>query len=152
MAVNDPNDPEMPALLARIEEYRLAYNVNKDSAKPEGVAHLYKQDEDFTAFDVAPPLGGYKGWNAYSGGWSHVMNKYSEIHFTFRDDLRVFRKGDVAWCSFSADWYGKTAAGGDFAKEIRQTMVWVKEDGDWKVAQEHGSSPRLTETASGEKV
>ena len=55
----------------------------------DGVAHLYKTDDDFTAFDVAPPLGGYIGWEIYSGGWQHVMNKYSEIHFKFRDDLRV---------------------------------------------------------------
>jgi ketosteroid isomerase-like protein len=152
MTVNDPSDPELSELLARIEEYRLCYNVNKDSAKREGVEHLYKTDEDFTAFDVAPPLGGYVGWDAYSGGWAHVMNKYSEIHFEFRDDLRVFRKGDVGWCSFSADWYGKTAAGADFAKEIRQTMVWVRDNGEWKVTHEHGSSPKTTELPGGEVV
>lgn len=152
MPANDSSDPEIVALMARIEEYRRAYNVNQDSARCDGVAHLYRGDDDFTAFDVAPPLGGYVGWKIYSGGWQHVMNKYREIHFEFRNDLRVFRKGDVGWCSFSADWYGKTAAGDDFAKEIRQTMVWVKVDGEWKVTQEHGSSPKTFTLPGGEVV
>jgi ketosteroid isomerase-like protein len=149
---NDPTDPEMSALLTRIEEYRSQYDFANRSFDRGGVEHLYKTDEDFTAFDIAPPLGGYVGWKRYSVGWYEVMRKYREIHFTFRDDLRVFRRGDVAWMSVSADWFGKTAAGANFAKEMRLTLVWVRHGGDWKVTHEHASSPRTTAVTGGEVI
>jgi ketosteroid isomerase-like protein len=136
-----------------MELYRQQYNFDGRALEPSGVEDLYKKDADFTAFDIAPPLGGYQGWEAYSVGWRKIMSKYSKITFTIRDDLRVFRVGDVGWVSFSADWGGVTAAGETFNKEFRQTMVWVREaDGHWRVVQEHGSCPKTTTLPGGEMI
>jgi ketosteroid isomerase-like protein len=152
MAANDPDDPEIPKLLALMEEYRAQYDSAGKTVDRSNVEKLYKMDGDFTAYDIAPPLGGYIGWDQYAVGWYKVLHKYKEIHFKYRDDLRVFRKGDVAWASLSADWYGKTTTDEEFAKEIRMTLIWVRENGEWKITHEHGSSPRLTELPSGNKV
>ena len=153
MSANDPADPEMPALKALLEDYRSQYNIAEgEPFERSTVEHLYKMDEDFTAYDIAPPVGGYVGWAAYAQAWSKVLSKYREIRFTFRDDVRIFRRGDVAWMSFSSDWTGRTAGGEEFAKEMRMTLIWVREDGRWQLTHEHGSSPRTTTLPGGETV
>lgn len=152
MPANDSSDPEILVLQRLLEDYRSQYNITDGVFDRGKVEHLYRMDADFTAFDIAPPLGGYIGWDAYAAAWSKVLNKYSEIKFTFRDDVRIFRKGDVAWISFSSDWFGTSAAGDAFAKEMRMTLVWVREDGQWRITHEHGSSPRETTLPGGEVV
>ena len=152
MPANDRTDPLVAELLDRMEEYRRLYDFGTGRFNREAVAHLYKKDDDFTAYDVAPPVGGYLGWDRYAVGWYEVMNKYKEIHFKFNDDLRVFRRGDVGWASVSARWFGVSTGGVSFNKDFRLTLVWVRENGAWLITHEHASAPRLSELASGEKV
>jgi ketosteroid isomerase-like protein len=152
MAANDTSDPEVKALMQRVEEYRRLYDFKRRPFDRESVAHLYKKDEDFTAFDIAPPVGGFPGWSQYSTAWYRVMKKYVEVNFDYLGDLRVFRRGDVGWSSVSCRWHGVTSGGASFSKDIRVTLVWVRENGEWVITHEHASAPRLTEVASGESV
>ena len=152
MAANDTSDPEVRALMQRVEEYRRLYDFKRRPFDRESVAHLYKKDEDFTAFDIAPPVGGFPGWSQYSTAWYRVMKKYVEVNFDYLGDLRVFRRGDAGWSSVSCRWHGVTAGGASFSKDIRVTLVWVRENGEWVITHEHASAPRLTEVASGESV
>ncbi|WP_068076612.1 YybH family protein [Novosphingobium lentum] len=153
MPANDPNDPEIAVLRGLLEDYRRQYDIGGGALDRSTVEHLYKMDDDFTAYDIAPPLEGYIGWDAYAVGWYKVLEKYSEIRFTFREEPRIFRKGGVAWMSVSADWYGKSKGGDDFAKQFRTTLVWVRgPDGHWRITHEHGSSPRTFALAGGEVV
>lgn len=149
---DDLNDEGIQSLRAALERYRMQYNFDGETIEPSGVIDLYVQNDFFQAFDIAPPLGGYSGWDEYQVGWRHIMNKYSKIRFVFRDDLRVMRMGDVGWVSFSADWGGETAAGEAFNKEFRQTMVWVRQNGAWQAVQEHGSMTRETTLPGGEVI
>ena len=152
MAVNDRSDPLLVELLNTIEEYRRGYDFGTEKFNRGTVEHLYKKDEDYTAYDVAPPVGGYLGWKRYSVGWYEVMDKYKEIHFKFNDDLRVFRRGDVGWTSVSAKWFGVSVGGESFNKDFRLTLVWVRENGHWVITHEHASAPVLQSLSSGEKV
>ena len=152
MAANDMSDPEMPALLAFIQDYLSIFNYGGAGYDASRLKEIYKADEDFTAYDLAPPARGYIGWKEYEPNWSSLLGKFSEFNFTLNDDLRVFREGNVAWMSASGQTFGKSAAGEDFHKEMRVTLVMVKRDGKWKVTQEHGSAPRLFELANGSKV
>lgn len=153
MAVNDPYDPEIQTLQRLLEEYRQQYNIGPGALDRSKVEHLYKMDADFTAYDVAPPIEGYVGWEEYKIGWYKVLEKYSEIRFSFREEPRIFRNGDVAWMSVSADWYGKSKGGDDFAKQFRTTLIWVRgEDKCWRITHEHGSAPRTYALAGGEVV
>jgi ketosteroid isomerase-like protein len=72
------------------------------------------------------------------------MNKYSHFRFLYNDDLRVFRKGDVAWASVSFRVTGRSAGGEAFDKDGRVTLVWARENGKWLIVHEHVSSPRIT--------
>lgn len=147
------NDPEITVIVERLEKYRTQYNFIGPLFDRSEVEDLYKRDAEFQAFDIAPPLGGYIGWDAYAAAWGKVLSKYSRVDFTFHDDLRVFRKGDVAWVTVSSDWSGLSREGESFHKDMRLTLVWVRDnDGIWRITHEHGSSPRTTQLASGEVI
>ncbi len=146
-------DPDLAELRARIELYRTQYNIENTSAfNRASVENLYKRDAEFTAYDIAPPLGGYIGWDAYAAAISKVLNKYNRVVFDFRDDLRVFRNGDTAWVSVSADWYGTSKGGDEFHKEFRTTLIWVRQDDVWRITHEHGSSVMNTTLPGGEVI
>jgi ketosteroid isomerase-like protein len=139
-------------LTARVKNYVQLYDFKDQAFDREAVEHFYKKDENFTAYDVAPPVGGYLGWDAYAVAWYEVMNKYTEVHFVMKDDLRVFTEGNVGWVSFSAVWNGITASGNEFSKDIRMTLVWVREGDDWVIVHEHASAPVLFSLPGGEEV
>lgn len=153
MPANDPTDPEITVLRGLLEDYRRQYDVGNGPLDRSKVEHLYKMDDDFTAYDIAPPLEGYIGWDQYKVGWYKVLEKYSEIRFTFREEPRIFRRGDVAWMSVAADWFGRSKGGDEFAKQFRTTLIWVRgDDGRWRITHEHGSAPRTYALAGGEVV
>ena len=152
MPANDTSDPEMADLFAFIDAYLSLFNYGGNGYDTSRLTEIYKADEDFTAYDLAPPAKGYIGWREYEPNRSGLLDKFSEFHFTLNDDLRVFREGTVAWMSASGATFGKSKSGADFRKEMRVTLVMVKRDGKWKITQEHGSAPRLFDLADGSQV
>ena len=151
MAANDNTDPEITNLSALVAEYVRLYDCGAAFHRAT-VEHLYLQDEDFVAYDIAPPVRGYLGWKEYSVGQIKLMNKFADFHFELNDDTRIFRSGDVGWMSGSGATFGKATDGAPFRKEIRLTLVFVRRNGRWLIAQEHASAPRLFELADGSKV
>lgn len=152
MAVNDVSDPEILELMKQVEEYRLVANFGPEKVDSERVKLLYKKDSDFTAYDPAPPVGGFIGWDDYWVAYHQIFDKYSVCKFEFNDDLRMFRRGETAWCSVSARIFGTSRDGADFHKDVRGSLVWVKEADRWLVTHEHWSAPRETLLTSGEMV
>ena len=71
--VSDPNDEGVKSLRAALERYRLQYNFDGSEIEPSGVEDLYVRDANFHAYDIAPPIGGYVGWDQYQVGWRHIM-------------------------------------------------------------------------------
>ena len=152
MAVNDLSDPEIARLADKVREYEQLYNFGTADFSRARLEHLYKRDEDFTAYDVAPPVGGYLGWSQYAKGWDHLLGKFSQFNFEVNDDLRVFRRGEVGWASMSCATSGKSADGVAFRKELRLTLTFVNDDGNWLITQEHCSTPRLFELPGGGQI
>ena len=152
MTANDRSDGEILAIMERVEAHRRGYDTGRAPIDRAAVEYLYKKDPDFTAFDVAPPVGGLIGWDQYAVAWYDILHKYREINFKINDDLRVYRRGEVGWSSASYVLSGESAAGAPFHKECRMTMVWMKEPSGWVITHEHSSAPRLSELSSGEKV
>jgi ketosteroid isomerase-like protein len=152
MAANDTTDPEIGKIIGLIKEYTALYNFGTEAFNRGRLEHLYKRDEDFTAYDVAPPVGGYIGWKAYAKGWDHLLGKFSQFNFEINDDLRVFRRGEVAWASMSCATSGKSADGAPFRKELRLTLNFVNDDGKWLIVHEHCSTPRMFELPNGTQV
>jgi len=100
----------------------------------------YAADADFTYFDLAPMK--YNNWSEYRVGVQKVLfEPNSSIKIRLNDDLRVHRRGSLAWATFTfgADIVSKQGASSHL--EGRWTMVLEKRDKGWVVVHEHVSAP-----------
>ncbi len=125
-----------------VDDYNKALSQGEAPFDIERVAHLYKRDDGFMAYDLSPPNGGYAGWRSYEAAWHRIMANYASFHLEANDDLRVKRVGDVAWASFSFRVWGARQGGLPYQAEGRVTLIWLRENGKWLIAHEHVSTPR----------
>jgi len=139
-AAADPTDRELAAL---VDEYNRVLSQGKAPFDLARAAHLYKRDDDFMAYDLSPPNAGYCGWKAYEAAWYKIMANYASFHLAANDDLRIGRRGDAAWTSFSFRVWGERQGGQPYNAEGRVTLIWVREGGKWLITHEHVSTPRV---------
>ena len=126
-----------------VDEYNKALSQGEAPFNIERVAHLYKRDEDFMAYDLSPPNGGYSGWRSYETAWYQIMAKYASFYLEANDDIRIKHVGDVAWSTFSFRVRGERRGGQPYNAEGRVTLIWVRENSKWLITHEHASTPRL---------
>jgi len=108
--------------------------LNPDNASP-----MYSKDADAVFFDVAPLK--YNGWEEYKEGVKKVFADAASASFVPNDDLKVARRGTIAWTS-------NTFRGTINQKDVktmqlvgRHTAVWEKRGGHWIIVHEHVSAP-----------
>jgi ketosteroid isomerase-like protein len=100
----------------------------------------YAADADFTYFDLAPMK--YNNWAEYRAGVPKaIFEPNQSIKFKLNDDLRVHRRGSLAWATvtFGADIVNKRGASSHL--NGRWTMVLEKRSQSWIVVHEHVSVP-----------
>jgi ketosteroid isomerase-like protein len=141
-AASSPEHATILELERLVDEYNKALSQGEAPFDIDRVAHLYKRDDDFMAYDLSPPNGGYPGWRSYEAAWHRIMANYDSFHLEPNDDLRIKRVGDVAWASFSFRVWGERQGGFPYKAEGRVTLIWLRENGKWLITHEHVSTPR----------
>lgn len=123
---------EFPALIA---EYYKAWNtLNLDLP-----GKYYAKDADLVFYDVAPMQ--YKGWAEYKTGVQKLLQGFSSFKLIPHDDLKVTRRGKIAWTTMTFRISGKQKDGKAMELECRHTAIWEKWKSDWLVVHEHISAP-----------
>ena len=100
----------------------------------------YAADADFTYFDLVPMK--YDNWAEYRAGVQKALFEPNRsIKLRLNDDLRVHRRGSLAWATvtFGADIVSKQGAASHL--DGRWTMVLEKRARGWIVVHEHVSVP-----------
>jgi ketosteroid isomerase-like protein len=129
-------DSEQAALQALVPQIITSWE-SFDLAKIEP---YYAADTDFTYFDLAPMK--YNNWAEYrAGAPKAIFEPNQSIKFKLNDDLRVHRRGSLAWATvtFGADIVSKQGANSHLSG--RWTMVLEKRTRGWIVVHEHVSVP-----------
>ena len=106
---------------------------------PEKAAPMYAKDADAVFFDVAPLK--YKGWTEYKAGVVKVFATAASASFAANDDLKVTRRGNVAWTSSTFHGTITQKDGKSMQLAGRHTAVWEKRGGNWIIVHEHVSAP-----------
>ena len=88
MGASPQNDPVTRELTELMGEYCRVLSMGEAPFHREEAEYLYKRDDEFTAFDLAPPNTGYHGWAAYAEAWYKIMNKYAHFEMRLYDDVR----------------------------------------------------------------
>jgi ketosteroid isomerase-like protein len=91
-------------------------------------------------FDVAPLK--YKGWAEYKRGvQKSIFDQTSGGKLTPNDDLKITRRGDVAWMTLTFHLSLAMKNGAAMELDCRHTAIWEKRRGKWLIVHEHVSTP-----------
>ena len=119
-----------------IQRYYDAWNT----LDAEKAGEFYAKDADLVFYDIAPFE--YHGWTEYKAGVKKTFfEKMTSGKLTPNHDLRVARRGDVAWTTVTFHLSAVLKAGGTMEIEARHTAIWVKRGGRWLIVHEHLSVP-----------
>ena len=126
-------DAEFKAL---IDGYYAAWST----LDPNKAAKYYAKDADLVFFDIAPLK--YNGWGEYKEG---VVKNFTSLASSGslkpNGDLKVTRRGTLAWTTVTFHLSVKSKAGGGMEVESRHTAIWEKRGGQWLIVHEHVSAP-----------
>jgi len=129
---NKNNDREFKSL---IELYFTAWS----SLNPDNAAPLYAKDADLVFYDIAPLK--YTGWTEYDRGVRNVLGGFESLKLMPNSDLKVTRRGNVAWTTVTFHLSAKQKGGGQMETDGRHTAIWEKHGGKWLIVHEHFSAP-----------
>ena len=120
-----------------ITKYYAAWNTMKAS----NAASFYAQDPDLVFFDIAPIK--YNGFGEYQdGAQKNFFDIATSCKLTPNNDLKVTRRGDVAWTTLTFHLSAVLKQGGTMELDGRQTSIWEKRNGKWLIVHEHISAPQ----------
>jgi uncharacterized protein (TIGR02246 family) len=119
-----------------ISDYYDAWNT----MKAENAAKFYAPDADLVFYDAAPMQ--YRGFKEYQeGAQKYFFDTTTACKLIPNSDLRVTRKGDVAWTTLTFHISATLKDGKQMELDCRQTSIWEKRKGGWVIVHEHISVP-----------
>jgi ketosteroid isomerase-like protein len=131
-----PADQDEAALRALVPKILAAWDT-MDITKVEP---YYATEADLTYFDIAPLK--YNNWKEYrEGAQKSLFEPNRSIITTLNDDLRVHRRGSLAWATFTLGIDIVSKEGARSHLNARWTMVLEKRPKGWIVVHEHVSVP-----------
>jgi ketosteroid isomerase-like protein len=119
-----------------VASYYEAWNtLNTDNP-----ARFYAKDASMVFFDVAPLK--YKGWAEYKRGvQKSIFDQTLAGKLTPNDDLKITRRGDVAWMTLTFHLSLAMKNGAAMELDCRHTAIWEKRRGKRLIVHEHVSTP-----------
>jgi ketosteroid isomerase-like protein len=110
----------------------------------DNTGKFYAQDADLVFYDVTPFS--YHGWKEYVPGvHKALLDSAAEVKLTAGKDLKVTRRGSVAWTTVPMHFYEKTKDGKLMQADLRYTGIWEKRGSNWLLVHEHISVPMAGE-------
>jgi uncharacterized protein (TIGR02246 family) len=129
----DQEEDAVKALVPKIVAAWDALDITK-------VEPYYAKDADFTYFDLAPMK--YNNWQEYRENVQKIFFQPNRsVSAKVRDDLRVHRRGSLAWATFTFGMDITPKQGAPTHVDGRWTMVLEKRSQGWIVVHEHLSVP-----------
>ncbi|PYN82320.1 MAG: hypothetical protein DMD96_06345 [Candidatus Rokuibacteriota bacterium] len=129
----DPPEQQVRGLIPKI--VRAWESMNTGTVDP-----YYAKDADLTFFDIAPLA--YANWAEYRAGVQKMFFEPNRsLKFTMKDDLRVHRRGAMAWATFTFE--ADVVSKDDKSSHLvgRWTLVLEQRKAGWLVVHEHVSVP-----------
>lgn len=126
----------------RINNYFAAWSKTTDNFNVETAAQFYVKDKSLFVWDILPPLKGYVGLEEYKTEIEkNAYDNFINFQLTANNDLRVTRRGEIAWTTVSFHASGKLKNGRPINLDGRLTNIWLLQDGKWLIVHEHSSIP-----------
>jgi len=119
-----------------IEGYCAAWS----SGNAEAPARFYAKDNGLVFYDLAPFA--YHSWKEYHDGVQReLFGNMASGSLVPGTDLKVTRRGTLAWTTVSMHFSEKTKDGKSTNTQVRYTGIWEKRGANWLLVHEHLSTP-----------
>jgi ketosteroid isomerase-like protein len=106
----------------------------------EAPGKFYAKDKGLVFYDVAPFA--YHGWNEYRDGvQKEFLDNAAEINLTAGKELKVTRRGMIAWTIVPMHLMEKSKDGKTTEMDLRYTGIWEKRGASWLLVHDHLSAP-----------
>jgi ketosteroid isomerase-like protein len=138
ITVARPQTPKA-ADTAEFKELIRHYWENWSTLNPDKAAPMYSKDAGAVFFDVAPLK--YNGWEEYKAGVVKVFASAASASITPNDDLKVTRRGNIAWTISTFKGTINQKDGTTMQLNGRHTAIWEKRGKHWIIVHEHVSVP-----------
>jgi ketosteroid isomerase-like protein len=110
------------------------------SGNADSPAKYYAKDNGLVFYDLAPFE--YHGWKEYHDGvQKEFFANMVSGSLTPGKDLKVTRRGTLAWTIVSMHFAEKTKDGKSLETPVRYTGIWEKRGKNWLLVHEHLSAP-----------
>ena len=118
-----------------IDSYCAAWSTNS----AEAPAKFYAKEDGLVFYDVAPFS--YHSWDEYHAQVKKEFLDGAVATLTAGKDLKVTRRGMIAWMTVPMHLTVKPKDGKTTESEIRYTGIWEKRGKNWMIVHEHLSTP-----------
>ena len=119
-----------------IDDYCAAWSTGNADAP----AKFYAREQGLVFYDVAPFS--YHSWSEYHEGVKKaLLDNATSVMLSAGKDLRVTRRGTLAWTTVSMHLSEKTKDSKSKEVDIRYTGIWEKRGPNWLLVHEHLSTP-----------
>ncbi|HET9803380.1 MAG TPA: nuclear transport factor 2 family protein [Candidatus Acidoferrum sp.] len=110
------------------------------SGSPDKAARFYAPEAGHVFYDLMPFS--YSSWKEYREGvQKNFFDNVSAASLTAGKDLKVSRRGTIAWTTVPMHLSMKTKDGKSVEAEVRYTGIWEKRGTVWLLVHEHLSVP-----------
>jgi ketosteroid isomerase-like protein len=110
------------------------------SGKPDAAARFYAKEQGLVYYDIKPFS--YHSWAEYREGVQKAFfDNITSGTLTAGKDLKVTRRGTIAWTTVPMHLTTKGTDGNTAEAEIRYTGIWEKRGPSWVLVHEHLSAP-----------
>jgi len=117
-----------------------AYCLAWSTGNADAPAKFYAKEDGLVFYDLAPFA--YGNWKEYHEGvQKEFLESASSLQLTAGKDLKVRRRGIVAWTTVPMHLSVKTKDGKSSEADVRYTGIWEKRGTNWLLVHEHLSVP-----------
>jgi ketosteroid isomerase-like protein len=121
-----------------IREQVANYTRALDSGDLDLAAHVWWATKDVSAIT---PMGHSHGWGEVKGMYQFFADNFTDRHLQARD-IAAHLMGDTAWVEYNWHFDAKIKANGmEIHSDGRESEVFRKIDGGWRIVHIHYSGP-----------
>ena len=139
--INKNLTEDIESLQSRINDYSEAWTTTEGQPDWSKIEKLYAE-EDLLHYDAVTPHS-FANVSEMKTAFAQMQStlKMKSLSLKARDDLNVFRRGDLVWTTVLHDIIALLENGKELKFVQRQTGIWEQRDGNWVMIHEHLSAP-----------
>ena len=134
-------DEDFKSFQTRINEYGKAWTTQEGEPNWAEITKLYA-DENLLHYDAVTPHS-FANVSEMKTAFAQMREtlKMKSLELKPRNDLNVFRRGDLVWTTVLHDITAQLEDGKELKLVQRQTGIWEERNENWVMIHEHLSAP-----------